>query len=47
MLKYNALMFEVNGKLKYERHPDIARSETPTKQQLRELVDRTEGKRQR
>ena len=39
LLKYNTIVWEVDGDLKYESHPEIAREGAPTKAQLRELVD--------
>ncbi|MEA3400507.1 MAG: glycoside hydrolase family 20 zincin-like fold domain-containing protein [Armatimonadota bacterium] len=39
LLKYNTICLEVNDKLQYESHPEIARDDAPSKQQLRELVE--------
>lgn len=39
LLKYNTIVWEVDGDLQYEKHPDIAPAGAPTKAQLRELVD--------
>jgi hypothetical protein len=38
LLKFNTLMIEVDGDMKYERHPDIASDKALTKSQLGELV---------
>lgn len=39
LLKFNTIVWEVNGRLQYETHPDIAATGSPTKAQLRELVE--------
>jgi len=39
LLKFNAVMMEVNNRLKYERHPDIATSHALTKDELRAVVE--------
>ncbi len=39
LLKYNTLVWEVDGDLQYSTHPDLARESALTKAQLRELVD--------
>lgn len=38
-LKFNTIVWEVNGQLQYTSHPDLARAGSPTKEQLKELVD--------
>ena len=43
-LKMNWVAFQIDNRLRYERDPDLARSESvPTKQELRELVALTES----
>lgn len=39
LLKYDTICFEVNDKLQYDRHPEIARADAPTKAQLQELAE--------
>jgi hypothetical protein len=39
LLKYNTLMIEVDGWLKYERHPKIATPDAMSKAEMKELVD--------
>ena len=39
LLKYNTLCLEVDSRLQYESHPKIAREGSPTKEELRELVE--------
>ncbi len=38
-LKYNTIIWEVNDRLQYEKHPEIAAGDAPTKAQLRELIE--------
>lgn len=38
LLKYNTIVWEVDGNLKYEKHPNIGPATAPTKAQLAELV---------
>lgn len=38
LLKYNTLMIEVNDLLRYERHPDLAHPDAPSKDELRRIV---------
>lgn len=39
LLKFNTIVWEVNGNLEYETRPEIARNGAPTKAQLKDLVD--------
>lgn len=39
LLKYNTIVWEVNDRLQYESHPDITAANSPTKQELAELVE--------
>ncbi len=39
LLKYNTICLEVNDRLQYETHPEIARDDAPSKQQIRDLVE--------
>ena len=39
LLGYNTIVWEVDGNLQYETHPDIARAGAPTKAELKSLVD--------
>lgn len=37
-LKYNAIIWEVNAFFPYQKHPDIASSQAPTREELEELI---------
>ncbi len=39
LLKYNTIVWEVDGNLQYQTHPDLGSDRSPTKAQLKELVD--------